>query len=42
MPPETMRAETDVLVIGDIYGLLGRLDGCVSQKAEFMLGNAQG
>jgi hypothetical protein len=31
----------DLWVLGDIYGLLGRLDGCVSQKAEFTLGNAQ-
>jgi hypothetical protein len=32
----------DLWVLGDIYGLLGRLDGCVSQKAEFTLGNADG
>jgi hypothetical protein len=31
----------DLWVLGDIYGLLGRLDGCVSQKAEFTLGNVQ-
>jgi SnoaL-like polyketide cyclase len=32
----------DLWVLGDIYGLLGRLDGCVSQKAEFTIGNAHG
>ena len=31
----------DLWVLGDIYGLLGRLDGRVSQRVEFTLGNAQ-
>jgi hypothetical protein len=32
----------DLWVLGDVYGLLGRLDGCMSQKIEFTLGNADG
>jgi predicted ester cyclase len=29
----------ELWVLGDIYGLLGRLDGCPSQIAEFTLGS---
>jgi hypothetical protein len=32
----------DLWVLGDIYGLLARLDGSASQKAEFTLGNTRG